>query len=172
MNFQEIYALSDWINSQKDVSWLNVTLEIKGTRSYPQPLLKNCVRDFLRRLDWAVFKNAALRYGKKLRRVPVPGGDPLAGIFHHYQLLLEAPKRMERANFEQLVRESWSKSIQGLKSKTRWAPRRIEGQVWMRPYLGGSDPFIRYLTRLEDPALERGINKVDVENAYLSPAHP
>ena len=54
MNFQEIYALSDWINSQKDVSWLNVTLEIKGKRSYPQPLLKDCVRDFLRRLDGAV----------------------------------------------------------------------------------------------------------------------
>ena len=146
-------------------------LGIEGRRSYPQNLVEGCVKDFFRRLNRAVYKNAAIRAGKELGMVPVPGGDPLAGIFIHYHLLLEQPAGFDIPALEHLIDLHWYKVIQRLKSKARYAPRRITGKIWVEALLGDPDKYMRYITRNEAPALSYGIDKVDIRNLHLQPSH-
>jgi len=118
--FQKTFDMSQWRSI-----WA-VTLTLKqalhhddGSREFLD--LHECeknFRQFMRRLNGAVFRNAASRYWKRLRVIPVheKGRDTR----FHTHAALEGPERLTDDAFAKLIRTSWG--------ATPWADRLTDIQ--------------------------------------------
>jgi hypothetical protein len=62
---------------------------------------------FMHRLDNAVYGNAARRVGKRVKVIPVIEKDRNGRW--HYHAAIELPSHIDGVQFEQMVRECWSK---------------------------------------------------------------
>lgn len=106
--FSEQRALSEllaWIRSIDTSDWYDpfaVTLNFwPGTR---RDIAERSLGEFLNRLNRRVFGNANLRYGKRLRVIPVfEGTDNL-----HCHLLIESADFISDAEFTQLCKQQWA----------------------------------------------------------------
>ena len=138
MNYTEQQKLLDklrkWINSrliERDCDYWFVTLNLKQgvplpavplpavslpARSYPEYLTResanNNVRQFLTKLNRAVFGNAHKRQKKRLIVVDAAEGGSGTNKREHRHMLLEKPERLSDTEFKALVCETWL--------RTRW----------------------------------------------------
>ena len=85
------------------------------------------LRNFMERLNNAVYGNAARRYRKRLRVIAVLEKE-LYGRWH-YHAAIELPAHISLVNFERLIHESWG--------KTHWGYDRVQvrdnaDQRWVR----------------------------------------
>ena len=128
MNYTEQRKLLDelrkWIDSrliERDCDYWFVTLNLKQgvplpARSYPEYLTResanNNVRQFLTKLNRAVFGNAHKRQKKRLIVVDAAEGGSGTDEREHRHMLLEKPERLSDSEFKALVCETWL--------RTRW----------------------------------------------------
>jgi hypothetical protein len=158
--------LYKWVDEQQ-LDWCMATYNVCGQRSIPVNGLSRLLHTELSRLNRKVFGNAYKRYGKQLRRIAVPGGDPLTGTFIHYHLLIEKPRHLDLTTFNEYANTTWRETLKAV-FPIHYA---VTGEVWMKPYLGSSKHYLFYTIREESPILGYGVNKIDWDNTYLSPFH-
>ena len=88
--------------------------EAGGLAHLDSDLLSKALQRALRRIDRAVFKKGAKRFGKKLRRFCTIEGGPGTGQHLHANLLIECPVQyMSWWEFACLVRREWQNSEWG-----------------------------------------------------------
>jgi hypothetical protein len=117
--------MATWLDdklSSADCRYVSVTLTAKQAVLNVDGNLAATTREdmdrevgkFLKRLDAAVYGNAARRYGKRLRRADASHGGADTFKRHHRHLLIELPQRFEGDGgldrFVELIRSKWSKS--------------------------------------------------------------
>jgi hypothetical protein len=117
--------MANWLNgklSSADCRYVSVTLTAKQAVLNVDGNLAATTREdmdrevgkFLKRLDVAVYGNAARRYGKRLRRADANHGGADTFKRHHRHLVIELPKRFEDDGgldrFIGLLRSTWSRS--------------------------------------------------------------
>lgn len=76
---------------------------------------KKAFQVFMHRLDRAVYGNAAIRFGKRVRVIPVLEKEEFGRWNIH--AAIELPRHTDAFRFDQLIRKSWS--------KVDWAYNRI-----------------------------------------------
>lgn len=83
---------------------LTMKLRASGRACDPVTASRN-FRHFMNRLNRTVFGQAAKRYGKSLRVLPVLEQNQEGRL--HYHAIIDRPERMEIAEFGALVRDTW-----------------------------------------------------------------
>jgi hypothetical protein len=117
--------MAAWLNdkfSSADCRYVSVTLTAKQAVTNIDGNLAATTREdmdrevgkFLKRLDVAVYGNAAKRYGKRLRRADASHGGADTFKRHHRHLVIELPQRFEGDGgldrFVELIRSTWMRS--------------------------------------------------------------
>ena len=117
--------MATWLDgklSSADCRYVSVTLTAKQAVLNVDGSLAATTREdmdrevgkFLKRLDVAVYGNAARRYGKRLRRADASHGGADTFKRHHRHLIIELPQRFEGDGgldrFIRLLRSTWSRS--------------------------------------------------------------
>jgi maltooligosyltrehalose synthase len=126
-------AVRDFVPLERFANPVAVTLTFKQTIfTYRYAIqideiqAKENVKNFINRLNAAVYGNAVKRFNKKVGCFPVVECDQTHRI--HYHLLLDRPDRLDDAAFESAIRGAWLRTLWG-NSQIAYEPNANHGWV-------------------------------------------
>jgi hypothetical protein len=127
-------ANSPFLDTSRWPSFCAVTLTLKQGRQSDQGIwmhadehqTKKAFQVFMNKLNKAIFKSAAVRFGKKLAVIPVVEKEAYGRW--HLHAAIESPARFTSTEFEQLIRSCWS-AVDWSRERINFQPNADRGWI-------------------------------------------
>ena len=108
LNINQIRIRDVVVSWFKRITWVEpysvtLTMSRKVLRDNSQNF-----RHFMNRLNRKYLKKSFIRYGNKLKVIPVIEGDDV--IEQHYHCIIDNPHKKSEEEFRELIRQSWIKT--------------------------------------------------------------
>jgi hypothetical protein len=132
----------NWLNSQSISNPIHITFTLKQSfncfneygvkvKTYiNQHLSSQNFKHFTNLLNYKIYRNGFLRYGKRLKMIVI-NELSLNNRFHHHTII-EKPQHISNTNFEELVLDKWGETNFGYKEVNFQYPNnRYEREGWV-----------------------------------------
>ena len=154
--------MKEWITSQKIDNPVALTLTMKqvvtpaskvsnGYFTIDEARASTNLNVFLKDLNKMIFKNAFVRYNKRLKVIAVLEGNQNVGERLHYHLAIERPDRFSFSEFKDMIVGCWKRTI--------WANEILDIQEMF------SDGWLNYIAKFKSKP--DYVSFFDLQNSYF-----